>query len=115
MLSQFSPDKVPFLKPFTGVVIGISIVVGFLITLLTMYNAVQERTREIGILKALGASPGYILNILLRETVVLTTIGVGAGILLSILARALLFRLAPAASDPGDCAGLVADRWVPSR
>jgi putative ABC transport system permease protein len=75
-----SVNSVPLLKQFTNVVIGISVVVGFLVVLLTMYTAVLERTREIGILKALGASPGYILGILLREAVLLAVIGTLAGI-----------------------------------
>lgn len=108
LLSQFSPDQVPFLKPFTRVVIGISVVVGFLITLLTMYNAVQERTREIGILKALGASPAYIMNILLRETVILTVLGIVVGIGLSYLARWILDRTAPAALTQE----IVPDWWL---
>jgi ABC-type antimicrobial peptide transport system permease subunit len=56
---------------FTSVVIGLAVVVGFLVVFLSMYTAVLERTREIGILKALGASPGYIMTILLRETFLL--------------------------------------------
>ena len=55
-------------------------VIGFLVVFLSMYTAVLERTREIGILKALGASPGYILGMLLRETVLLAIAGSIAGI-----------------------------------
>lgn len=108
LLSMFNVDNVPMLKPFTGVVIGISIVVGFLITLLTMYTAVLERTREIGILKAMGASPGYILNILLRETVVLAVSGVVVGVLLSYGARWLLDHFAPASLTQE----IVPDWWL---
>ena len=52
-----------------------------------MYTAVLERTREIGVLKALGASPMYILSILLRETAVLAVAGSIFGILLSFVTR----------------------------
>ena len=68
-------------------VVGLGVVVGFLMVLSTMYTAVLERTREIGILKALGASPEYILNILLRETAVLAIAGSILGILLSYVTR----------------------------
>src|ERR1035438_5547540 len=71
------------IQNFTKVVIGIAVVVGFLVVFLSMYTAVLERTREIGILKALGASPGYVLGILLRETVLLAVIGSIAGILMT--------------------------------
>jgi putative ABC transport system permease protein len=46
-------------------------------------------------LKALGASPGYILGMLLRETVVLTIIGSIAGILMTYGAQTLLRAFAP--------------------
>jgi len=39
-----------------GVVIGVSLVIGFLVIFQSMYTAVMERTREIGILKSMGAS-----------------------------------------------------------
>jgi putative ABC transport system permease protein len=64
----FSTNSVPYIEAFTKVVIGIAVLIGFLVVCLSMYTAVLERTREIGILKALGASPGYIVGILLRET-----------------------------------------------
>ena len=56
--SLFSPRNIPMLTRFIGVVIGLGVVVGFLVVFLSMYTAVLERTREIGVLKALGASPG---------------------------------------------------------
>jgi putative ABC transport system permease protein len=95
MLSLFSVDNVPYLKPFTRVVIGVAVIVGFLVVYLAMYMTVLERTREIGILKALGASPGYILGILLRETVVLALVGTVAGIILTYGTRALMAAVAP--------------------
>lgn len=82
-VSLISVDSIPILKRFTNVVIGLAVIVGFLVVFLSMYTAVLERTREIGILKALGASPGYIMSILLRETLVLAVAGAIAGILMS--------------------------------
>ncbi len=93
--SLVSTSNIPLLQQFTAVVIGIGVVVGFLVVFLSMYTAVLERTREIGILKALGASPGYIMGILLRETVLLWIIGVTAGILMTYGSRALLHVFAP--------------------
>lgn len=94
--SLFSANNIPMLKQFTVVVIGLGVLVGFLAVFLSMYTAVLERTREIGILKALGASPGYVLNILLRETVLLAIAGSIIGILLSYVTRLVIFRVAPA-------------------
>jgi putative ABC transport system permease protein len=78
--SLISIDNIPMLKTFIDVVIGLGLFVGFLVVFLSMYTAVLERTREIGILKALGASPAYILRILLAETTLLAVIGSIVGI-----------------------------------
>jgi len=83
----YSINSVPMLKEFIWVVIALGVLVGFLVVFLSMYTAVLERTREIGVLKALGASPAYILNILLRETAVLAVVGSFLGFLLSYLTR----------------------------
>jgi len=93
--SLISVDSIPILKQFTGVVIGLGVVIGFLVVSLSMYMAVLERTREIGILKALGASPGYIMGILLREAVVLGVVGTIAGILMTYGTRSLIHVFAP--------------------
>jgi putative ABC transport system permease protein len=95
--SMFTVENVPGLNTFIAVIIGLSIVLGFMVVSLTMYAAVLERTREIGVLKALGASPGYILNILLRETVLLAIIGWIAGILLAFVAKWAIATFVPAA------------------
>lgn len=99
--SLYSVNNVPMLKEFTWVVIGLSVLVGFLGVFLSMYTAVLERTREIGILKALGASPGYVLNILLRETALLAIAGSIVGILLSYVTRFVIHRVAPASLAQG--------------
>lgn len=83
----FSVNSIPMLKEFIYVVIAVGVLVGFLVVFLSMYTAVLERTREIGVLKALGASPGYVVNILLRETVLLAVAGSLLGIALSYATR----------------------------
>jgi len=95
LTSLYSVDNIPLLKPFTTVVIAIAAIVGFLMVFLSMYTAVLERTREIGILKALGASPGYILGALMRETVLLSIVGTLVGIALSFGTKWLMDTLAP--------------------
>lgn len=95
-LSYFTPDKIDGVNAFITVVIGLAIIFGFLVVFLAMYTAVLERTREIGILKALGASPAYILGMLLRETAMLALIGSVMGIALAFLARWAIDTFVPA-------------------
>ena len=94
-VSLFTANNVPLLEGFTNVVIFVAAMVGFLVVFLSMYMAVLERTREIGILKAMGASPGYIVGILLRETVVLAIVGTVLGILMTFGTRELMAEFAP--------------------
>jgi putative ABC transport system permease protein len=86
-LSMMTPTNYPGLSIFINVVIGISVVIGFIVIFQAMYAAVYERTREIGILKSLGASKLYIVNAILRETVLLAIGGIVVGILFSLAAR----------------------------
>jgi putative ABC transport system permease protein len=86
-LSMMTPSNYPGLSTFIDVVIGISVIIGFIVIFQAMYTAVMERTREIGILKSLGASKLYIVNVILRETVLLAIGGIAVGIVVSLAAR----------------------------
>jgi putative ABC transport system permease protein len=94
--SQLSLNNVAMLKDFIYVVIGIATIVGFIVVFMAMYTAVLERTREIGILKAVGAGPGYILNILFRETLLLAVFGTMLGILMTYGTQWLMSHAVPA-------------------
>jgi putative ABC transport system permease protein len=89
-LSVMTPNSIPMLSRFIDVVIGIAMVIGFLVIFQSMYTAVMERTREIGILKSLGASKPYIVRVILRETLVLALAGIITGTLLSFFAAYLI-------------------------
>lgn len=95
-ISQFSISSIPQLQAFIDVIIVLTVLVGFLVVFLSMYTSVVERTREIGILKALGAQPLTIVNILLREAAVLALVGSLIGIALSFGSKGLIMLLVPA-------------------
>src|SRR5438270_1143661 len=82
-LSLMTPDSLPGFSTFINVVIGVSVCIGFIVIFQSMYTAVMERTREIGILKSMGASKGYIVGLILRETTALAIAGILFGILIS--------------------------------
>ena len=63
-LSMMTVNSYPGLSTFINVVIGISVVIGFIVIFQAMYTAVMERTREIGIVKSIGASKLYIVNVI---------------------------------------------------
>jgi len=86
-LSMMTPSNLPGFRPFIGVVIGVSLIIGFLVIFQAIYTAVMERTREIGILKSLGASKWYIVNVVLRETLLLAVAGIVLGVVVSLTAR----------------------------
>ncbi len=86
-LSMLTPNNYPMLPTFINVVIVISMTIGFIVIFQAMYTAVMERTREIGILKSIGASKVYVVNVILRETAMLALAGIVLGILVSLAAR----------------------------
>jgi putative ABC transport system permease protein len=90
LLSQYTPSKFPGFDLALNVVITIAVIVGFLVIFQTMYTAVLERTREIGILKSMGASKPAIVGMVLRECSVLAVAGVLVGIAATYGVRVLL-------------------------
>jgi putative ABC transport system permease protein len=94
-LSMMNPSTYPGLSSFIHVVIGISVIIGFIVIFQAMYAAVMERTREIGILKSLGASKLYIVDAILRETIMLALAGIVVGVLFSLVARVGIMQRLP--------------------
>ena len=63
-----------------------------LVILLAMYTTVTERTRQIGVLKALGMSKPKIAWVIEQEAIIVSLIGVIAGVLLTLGTRFLIMR-----------------------
>ena len=90
LLSSLTPEKLPGFNIGLRIVIGIAVLIGFLVIFQSMYTAVMERTREIGILKSLGASRPYIVAVVLRETALLAIAGIVVGICATYLLRSVI-------------------------
>ncbi len=63
-----------------GAIAGISLLVGAIGILTIMWIAVGERTQEIGLVRAIGATPGQVLLIFLVEATALATVGGAVGL-----------------------------------
>ena len=105
-ISLMTSSLLPGLSAFFSVMIGIAVAIGFLVIFLSMYTTIIERTREIGVLKSLGASKGYIVEIVLSETTLLCLLGTTAGIGLSFLARWAFLSLFPSITI------LILPKWI---
>ncbi|MGO9336492.1 MAG: ABC transporter permease [Terracidiphilus sp.] len=94
-LEEMTPDKLPGFNIALDVVTFIAVVVGFLAIFQSMYTAVLERTREIGILKAMGASKLTIVDVVLRETAAMALAGVVLGIAGTFGVQLLMLHMFP--------------------
>lgn len=83
----------PAMNVFLNVIIGVAAVISALVILLTMYTTVTERTRQIGILKALGMSNAGIAWTIAQEAMLISFCGVAAGVVLTVLLRFALTRV----------------------
>jgi len=83
-----------------GAIGGISLLVGGIGIMNIMLVSVNERTREIGIRKAVGARRGDILNQFLIEAIALTGLGGVIGILLGWAITVVVHQIPQAASLP---------------
>ncbi len=92
-----SVDHIPVLKTFINVIIGLSVLIGFAVVSLSMYMAVLQRTREIGILKSLGATKAMVMGIILAEAFCIGLGGTVLGILLSYASRLAIQAFMPQA------------------
>jgi putative ABC transport system permease protein len=90
--------QIPGIQGFIRAIMGLSMVVSSLVILLAMYTTITERTREIGVLKSLGASKTYIIGVIEKEAIAISAIGVVAGLVVALIAafgieRATTLRL----------------------
>ncbi len=94
--SLLNVNNIPGLKAFVWVIVSIGVIIGFAVVCLSMYMAVLQRTREIGILKSLGGSKAFIVRIILAEALIMGFFGTILGIIMSIGAWWLIRTLIPA-------------------
>ena len=96
-LEQF--DKIAsitlMIQLFVWVVGGLTILAGIVGVSNIMLIAVKERTREIGIRKALGATPRSILSMIVQEALVLTAVAGYLGLVAGVGAVELIRRFVP--------------------
>lgn len=94
-ISLMTATSVPGLDTFVNSMIVLAVAIGFLVIFLMMYTTVIERTRDIGVLKSLGASRAYIVRALMNETALVCLAGIVFGLLISYGGRLLMRDLFP--------------------
>lgn len=87
------------------VIVGIGVLNTVLMTIL-------ERTREFGVLRALGTRPGEVIKLILFETAFLSILSILLGTALSLLGNGLLAKYGITYPEPIEFGGMVFDRMV---
>jgi len=106
LLSLMTSTNIPGLQVFIDAMIALAVSIGLLVIFLTMYTTVIERTRDIGVLKSLGANPPFIIRALLMESALLCLGGIAGGVALSYGVRAAFHAGFPTLSI------LITPAWV---
>jgi putative ABC transport system permease protein len=84
--------SIPYLGIFLKVLVGLAALVSALVVMLAMYTTITERTREIGILKAMGASRGFIIGVIEKEAILISVLGLILGFAVALIAGAVIHR-----------------------
>jgi putative ABC transport system permease protein len=75
--------------------VTVAFLAGTLIIALAAYNAMTERRREYGIVKAIGATNRQLVSLALRETAIIGLLGLVTGFVLFVVGRATIVWLRP--------------------
>jgi putative ABC transport system permease protein len=97
--------------PIITILLAIGFVVGAAVVGLTIYTATIERSREYGVMKAVGGSPSFLYHIVLSQSAMLTASGFVVGLGAAVGVARLAAELVPDfATDfqPGDVASVLA-------
>jgi len=97
-VSKAMQDNAVGLKQFKEALTGMAVAISFLVILLAMYTTIIERTREIGILRAIGASQATVVRLVVAESFLICVAGVVVGMLLAVVGRWLLPQVFPTLS-----------------
>jgi len=84
---------------FMGMINLTMLLVAGVVTLMVMFMSVSERTKEFGMLRAIGASRVKILTMVMEESVIVCLAGSIIGILMSFLLMQVMFGAAFASTD----------------
>jgi len=95
LVSLMSTNNIPGLNYFIQTVVFIAVCVGVLVIFLSMYTTITERTREIGILRSLGASKGYVVRLIFFESFMICILGVGLGLIGSKVVKSFVIMVFP--------------------
>jgi len=113
-MKQAVMSKMQSIDMFRSFSLGISIIViliGSLLVLVTMMGSVNERTREIGIFRAIGFRRGHVMQIILLEAMLLGIIG---GILGFVIGNLIAYGIIPLVMKDGTFAGINANLGIVS-
>ena len=96
LTGEFFPSvekSIPGLAIFMRVLVILAAIVSALVVMLAMHTTITERTREIGILKAMGASRGYIISEIEREALLISAMGLVVGFALAAIAGFAIHKM----------------------
>ena len=96
LATLITPSSFLGLQQFLLVIVVFAGVINFLVIFLALYVQVLGQTRELGILRALGASRRYMLRLFLGEACLLCLFGGGLSLLLYFLTRIIVLSIYPA-------------------
>ena len=83
-------ERIPGLNTFLKVLVGLGALVSTIFVLLCMYTTITERRKEIGILKSLGASTGFIISTIEGEALLIGILGIALGFATAWIASTLI-------------------------
>lgn len=83
-------ERIPALNTFLRVMVGLGAFVSTIFVLLSLYTTITERRKEIGILKSLGASKGFIVSAIEGEAFAVGVLGVVVGLIAAFAASLVI-------------------------